>query len=99
MENKRKTSAKTEPREPSLYNCIFEAIATGSSRLNAIAQKIPPRRLSTRSIEVLRLPFELALYLQVLLVFYQLTIKEDFFTQNEKIQIITEIATLMLQSP
>ncbi len=31
---------KMELREPSVYNSIFEAIATGSSRLNDIAQKI-----------------------------------------------------------
>ena len=31
---------KMELREPSIYNSIFEAIATGSSRLNDIAQKI-----------------------------------------------------------
>ncbi|MBI9093984.1 MAG: ATP-binding protein [Sphaerochaeta sp.] len=31
---------KMELREPAVYNSIFEAIATGSSRLNDIAQKI-----------------------------------------------------------
>ncbi len=31
---------KMELREPAIYNSIFEAIATGSSRLNDIAQKI-----------------------------------------------------------
>lgn len=40
LANETQNLLKMELREPAIYNSIFEAIATGSSRLNDIAQKI-----------------------------------------------------------
>ena len=46
---------KMELREPSVYNSIFEAIATGSSRLNDIAMKVhEPQTKCAKYIRVLK---------------------------------------------